>query len=119
MAVSVAVRAANDQEIADAYRADAQHITAVVDGMPVAYVSFRMIDYRMWGIYMVLGEAPKPAWHKLFYALRQELQRQTVPVFALARDKEAARLLGLLGLEQSHETYAGKDVWIWTPQPSI
>jgi hypothetical protein len=112
---TVIVRPATDAEIGLAYRSDAEHVVAVVDGQVVAYISFRTVDGRRWGGYIVLSDADPSVWNAIFYAFRRALRRQTEVVYVRAQDDGAPRLLRLLGLTPANETFAGKDLWVWKP----
>jgi hypothetical protein len=112
----VTVRPATDAEIGLAYRSDAEHVVGVVDGRVVAYISFRKIEGRLWGTYIVLAAASPSAWNTLFYAFRRALHRQTERTYVRAHDGEAPRLLRMLGLTPANEMLAGKDVWVWQPE---
>ena len=115
----VEVAPATDAEIAHVYRGDGEHIVGRVGGEAVAYIGFRKIDGRLWGMYQVLATAAPSVWGTLFYEFRRHLRQHEEPVYVLARDADAARLLRLLGLKPSGMHEMGKDVWIWTPQRCI
>jgi hypothetical protein len=72
----------------------------------------------VWGMFGVLDGACPTVWRRLFYAFRQHLRARRGPVFVLARDQEAERLIRLVGLVPTHETYAEKRVWLWKPRTS-
>jgi hypothetical protein len=115
----IEIRPPTAPELADIYARGSEHLVGVVDGKPAAYIGFRPLEGRLWGIFGVLGEMDAKAKRQLFYAFRAHLRTKTTPVYVLATDKAAERLLRLLGLAPTHETYVGKDVWAWTPARSI
>lgn len=115
----IEVAPATDAELARVYRADGEHFAGRVNGELVAYIGFRTTAGRRWGMYDVLSTAARSVWGTLFYQFRRELRRQKEPIYVLARDAEAMRLLRLLGLKPTGETYMGKDMWIWTPDSSF
>lgn len=113
----VALRAATVDEIARIYcPPEAEHIIAEVGGEAVAWIGFRKIEGRLWGMFgMLTAAAPSVCVH-LFWQFRKRLHQKTEPVVVLANDAQAMRLLRLLGLKPTEETYAGKQVWVWTPE---
>lgn len=113
------LRAATSEEVARVYGADAEHIVGEAGGEAVAYIGFKRIEGRLWGIYQPMAAAAPSVWNRLFYAFRRELRQQNEPVYVLARDAAAGRLLRLLRLAPADETFAGKDVWKWTPEHYI
>lgn len=113
----IEVEPATDAELARVYRADGEHYAGRVAGQMVAYIGFRTIaGGQRWGMYDVLSTAERSDWRALFYQFRRKLRQQKEPVYVLARDAEAARLLRLLGMKPASETHMGKDVWIWMPE---
>ena len=113
----VALRAATATEIARIYcPPEAEHIIAEVGGEAVAWIGFRTIEGRLWGMFgMLTAAAPSVCVH-LFYQFRKRLHAKSAAVSVLANNAEAERLLWLLGLRPTDEIYAGKKVWVWTPQ---
>jgi hypothetical protein len=112
----IALRAATDAEVARIYAADARHLVGTADGVAVAYIGFNRIGADMWGMYHPFVAADASVWAKLFYAFRRELRTHAEPVYVLARDAEASRVLRLLGFEPTGGISMGKEVWRWTPQ---
>ena len=113
----VALREATEAEIARIYSPpEAEHIVGEIDGEAVAWVGFRTIEGRLWGMFGMLTVAAPSVCVHLFYRFRMRLHAKAEPVSVLANDAEAARLLRLLGLRRTDEHYAGKEVWIWTPR---
>lgn len=115
---SVEVREPTDAELAALYRANAEHVIGTIDGQPAAYVSFRRIEGRLWGMFGVLAAIDSPHCQKLFYPLRRCLREKTEPVYGLAQDATTERLVRLMGLRPTDEVYAGKKVFIWIPEHS-
>lgn len=112
----IALRAATDAEIVRVYGAEAKHIVGTVDGVAVAYIGFNRIGADIWGMYHPFGAEDKSVWARLFYAFRRELRAISEPVYVLARDDAASRVLRLLGFEPTGNISMGKKVWRWTPQ---
>lgn len=112
---TVALRPATDAEIARVYGA-AKHIVGTVGGVPVAYIGFNRIGPDMWGMYHPFEADDPSVWTKLFYAFRRELRAFSEPVYVLARDDAASRVLRMLGFEPTGNISMGKEVWRWTPQ---
>ena len=114
---SIRLREATVEELARIYSPpEAEHIVAAIDGAAVAWIGFREIDGRLWGMFgMLTAAAPSVCVH-LFYQFRKRLHAKAAPVSVLAKDAKAERLLRLLGLQSTDELYAGKKVWVWTPQ---
>jgi hypothetical protein len=113
---SIALRDATEAEIVRVYASDARHIVGTFDGSAVAYIGFKRIGADMWGIYQPMESAPPLVWAKLFYAFRRQLHAHTEPVYVLARDDEASRVLGLLGFAPAGNVSLGKEVWVWKPE---
>jgi hypothetical protein len=113
--MSIELRAATDAEIVSVYAADGKHIVGTCDGVATAYIGFKRIGSQMWGMYHPFQATDRSVWTRLFYAFRRELRSHTEPVYVLARDDEAARVLCLLGFAPTGTTQLGKDVWRWTP----
>lgn len=97
------------------YGANARHVIGAADGEAVAYIRFSRIGDDMWGMYHPFGCADRSVWAKLFYAFRRELREHAEPVYVLARDDEASRVLRLLGFAPTGDTAMGKEVWRWKP----
>lgn len=114
------VRLATDAELARIYSPpEAEHIVAEIDGEAVAWIGFRKIEGRLWGMFGMLTTAAPSVCVRLFWQFRKRLHQKTESVVVLANDRQAERLLHLLGLQPTGEHYAGKDVWIWKPQRFI
>ena len=113
----VVLRKATVDEIARIYcPPEAEHIVGEIDGVAVAWIGFREIEGRLWGMFGMLTTAAPFVCMHLFYQFRKRLHQKTQPVVVLANDAKAMRLLRLLGLVPTDEIYAGKQVWAWTPQ---
>ena len=112
----IALREPSDAELAAVFRPSADHVVATLDGEPVLYVRFQTIDGRRWGLINMLSVVSTITIPTMFYALRKRLRREREPVYALATNEGSARLLRLIGLEPTAETYIGKKVWVWTPE---
>ena len=113
--MTVALRNATDAEIVRVYGSDARHVVGTDNGVAVAYIGFKRIGADMWGIYQPLDVADPSVWTRLFYAFRRELEAHTEPVYVLARDAEASRVLRLLGFEPAGDVSLGKEIWRWKP----
>lgn len=111
---SIAVREATDAEIVSVYGPKARHIVGTVDGVAYAYIAFSRIG-DVWGMYEPLRPAAPSVWTKLFYAFRRELRAHMEPVYVLATDASAARLLRLLGMKPTGRHSVGKEIWQWMP----
>lgn len=113
---SIALREASDAEVATVYASGAKHIVGTADGDAIAYIGFKRVGEHMWGFYHPFVPAHPSVWTRLFYAFRRELRRHDEPVYVLARDAEAARVLRLLGLQPTGEHSFGKEIWRWMPE---
>jgi hypothetical protein len=113
---NIALRTATDAEVVRVAGPEAKHIVGTADGVAVAYIGFNRIGPNIWGMYHPFVETDRSVWAKLFYAFRRELRAHTEPVYVLARDDEASRVLRLLGFEPTGGISLGKEVWQWTPQ---
>ena len=97
----------------------AEHHVGVVDGRVLGWISFRLVEGRMWGLFgMIDPTATAQQKRCMFYAFRKLFQTKDHPVYFAAQDKAAERLLRLGGLRPTGQSYAGKDVWIWIPAHS-
>lgn len=112
---SISLREANAAEIAAVYANDAEHIVGTVDGETVAYIGFKRIGEHLWGLYHPFCPAHPSVWHRLFYAFRRQLRAKGEPVYVLARDADASRVLALLGLKPTGSFSFDKEIWIWMP----
>ena len=113
---SISLREASDAEVAIVYASGAKHIVGTADGDAIAYIGFKRISGHLWGMYHPFVPAHPSVWNRLFYAFRRELRAQGEPVYVLARDADAARVLQLLGLKPTGEHSFGKEIWRWTPR---
>ena len=113
--MGIALRAATDAEVGRVYGADARHIVGTSDGVAIAYIGFNRIGDDMWGMFHPFCPAERSVWARLFYVFRRELREHTEPVYVLARDAEASRVLRLLGFAPTGDTSMGKEVWQWMP----
>lgn len=109
------LRKATDAEIVSVYGAQTKHIVGTADGVAVAYIGFSRIGEDMWGMYHPFGCADRSVWARLFYAFRRELMTHAEPVYVLARDENASRVLRLLGFAPTGTIAMGKEVWRWKP----
>lgn len=114
---SVAVRSATVGDFVAIY-GNAEHFVGTVDDVPAAYISFRRIDGRLWGMFGVLAPIDRRQVHTLFFRMRRYLTDKTEPVYGLAQDAGTERLVCLMGLQPTAEVYAGKKVYIWIPEHS-
>lgn len=114
---AVEVRPATVEDMAAIYGA-AEHFIGTLDGVPAAYISFRRIDERLWGMFGVFGSIDARQCSRLFFRMRRCLTEKTEPVYGLAQDVTTERLVRLMGLHPTSEVYAGKKVWIWIPEHS-
>jgi hypothetical protein len=112
---SIALREASDAEIAAIFRLGADHVMATVDGQPVAYARYQTIEGRRWAMLNIIAPIAPGNVSMVFYALKRRLQEECEPVYVAAQSASSTRLLRLLGLEPTGETFAGKEVWAWMP----
>jgi hypothetical protein len=113
--MTIELRAPTATEIASVYCPHGKHVVGTNDGIAVAYIGFNRIGADMWGIYHPFVQADTSVWPRLFYAFRRELRAFAEPVYVLARDAAASRVLHLLGFKPTGDVQLGKEVWRWTP----
>ncbi len=95
----------------------AEHHVGAVDGRLLGWISFRIVDGRLWGMFgMTDPTATAQQKREMFYAFRKLFQIKTCPVYFAAQDEAAERLMRLGGLQPSGESIAGKAVWMWCPE---
>jgi hypothetical protein len=113
------IRPATDAEVAAIYRSErVEHIVGTVHGRAVAYIAFKTVEGRRWGMFGMLADAEPRVRVALFYAFRRRLGCETQPVHVVAGSPAAARLLRLLGFVETPQAAAGRAVWRWTPPGS-
>ena len=113
----IEIRPATDAELALIYGA-AEHWVGSVDGQAVAWVSFRAIGDRTWGLFGLLSDAAVRDRRRLFYAFRKVLCAKDCVIHAAANDALGERFMRAIGLRPTGETYAGKKVFQWIPERS-
>lgn len=114
----VAFRPALNADFARIYGVEAEHIVGVAGDQALAWIGFKALDGRVWGMFGMLGPATPQQKRELFYAFRKVLWTKNELIHVAAKDAAAERLLALLGLTATNETYAGKRIWKWIPERS-
>lgn len=114
-ASAIVLREPTLEEIGAIHAFETDYTLATMDGKPVAWIAFRQVEDRRWGMFGIVAEAGPEVWRKVFFKFRQPLEKHEQPVFVVCRDEAAERLLKLLGFEPTAEISAGKEIWIWKP----
>lgn len=114
------VRKATPGEVLAVYGAGMTNIVGAFDGQPMAMVSMYRMEGRLWAMMSMMAPPPAKARISIVRELRKGLRDLGEPVWIVAQNSQAGRLLELIGLIPTAETMGmradgtARGVWQWT-----
>jgi hypothetical protein len=112
---AVELREPTDAELRRIYAAEAEHVLATVDGEAAAWIAFKTIDGRTWGMFGVCGvRLLRQRGDDCSTSFARICGQSESESTSLPCDQAAERLLRLVGLIPTFECFGDKRVWAWT-----